>query len=84
MTDFRIIVSHTPEANFHDWVFLPEWEPDLPTTVRRDSLGRKNRGAWRTWVTLMCNNTECAGRAIVPASLLTDVANSQDEKVNRP
>ena len=85
-THFRIITPHTSSADYHHWVFLPGWQAE-PVAVRRDSWGRRNgrgnRSAWRTWVVLICNNTECAGRAIVPAALLEDVANAEDPVVNR-
>lgn len=80
MTDtvtFRIIEPHTPDADYHRWVFLPDYQGE-PVTVRRTISGRGHRHAWRDWVVLICNNTECAGRAIVPDTLLTDVANTQD------
>lgn len=70
---FKVVVPHTPEAKFHQWVYLPGWQGE-PPVVRRDARGREHRNAWRSWLWCICNNEECAGRAIVGVYALPDAA----------
>lgn len=75
---FRVIVPHTPTAAYHEWVYIGAWEGE-PAEERRDSRGRHHPHAWRTWLRCICNNTDCAGRAVLgtwnlPYTTHTDTA----------
>lgn len=74
MAEVKAVLA-APHSNkpFHDWVFLPGWR-GVPVTVKRDSLGRQHKFAWRDWAVLICNNTECSARAFVSVDVLTDAA----------
>ena len=57
----------------HEWVLLGEPIPDsridvaAPASgvVSRDTLGRRNRHAWRRWLRVRCNSFQCPATAIV-------------------
>jgi hypothetical protein len=83
MTTFKITVPHTEGLDHHDWFFPNGWRGVGPVE-RRDRAGRapgKRVGYFPEWFVLMCNMPDCAGRAVVPVSLITDHANASDPAV---
>jgi len=80
MTTFKITVPHDERAGFHHWFFPNGWRGVGPVE-RRDNGGKRQgarTGHFSEWFVLMCNNTECPGRAVVPVSLITDHADRLD------
>jgi hypothetical protein len=69
----KMEVDHNPDVDYHLWVLLPGWK-GAPVTVTRDSLARKTKHAWRAWLVLICNNSECPGRCIVNAGVIEAMA----------
>jgi hypothetical protein len=59
--------EHNLETDYHMWVLIPGWKGQ-PIEVRRDWLGRPNGQPWRTWLVVMCNNSECPARALIRVS----------------
>ena len=85
MSTFRITTPHTPGLDYHDWMLPMGWRGIGPTE-RRDATGRaqgKRSGYYPEWFVLMCNNGDCAGRAAIPATLVTGHANASDPEVAR-
>ena len=82
---FRITTPHTPGTNWHAWYF-PNGYRGVPPTERRDRAGRragKRDAYFPEWLVLQCNNSECAGRAVVPVAFVLDHADSQDPEATR-
>lgn len=75
MNDIVAVIyrDHDPDADYHDWVFLPGYKGE-PVTLKRDSRGRAHKHAWRDWVLLICNNTECPGQCLVNTSVIEKTA----------
>ena len=81
---FKITVPHAAELDFHQWYYPGGWRGIGPTE-QRDRAGRRSEKRdlhLPPWFVLACNNTECPGRAVVPVSMLTDYADSQDRAVS--
>lgn len=81
--DFKIITPHDPEVEWHGWFFPNGWRGIGPVAAF-DRAGRaagSRKGIFPDWFVLMCNNPGCPGRAIVPVSTITDLANDRDEAV---
>lgn len=69
--DVRLLKDHTASrADYHDWVFIGD-------TERRDSIGRKANPAYHIWLVVICNNTECEGRALVRSGYVEDAVEAQ-------
>lgn len=72
-------IADDRDNDFHDW-WLPgsPWR-DQPAYRRRDFLGR-NPGPGRspnyTWLTLLCNNTDCGAVALVRVSKIEAMVQS--------
>ena len=47
---------------------------NLKLVQQRDSLGRRNPNAWRTWLTLICNDIECPCVVLVRCSTIEAIA----------
>lgn len=80
MSEFRITVPHTKGLDYHAWYFPGGWRGEGPTE-RRDAAGRaqgKRDGFFPEWFVLMCNNSECAGRAAIPVRVVLDIADAED------
>lgn len=69
----RLDVPHTEGTSYHAWAYIHDYR-GTKTVVQRDSLGRMHRHAFRDWLVLICNNQECAGRAIVALDAITGAA----------
>jgi hypothetical protein len=77
---FKVTQPHTPGQDYHHWWFPNGWR-GTPTTEERDRAGRlagKRDAHFPEWLVLECNNTKCAGRAVVPVAFVLDHADSQD------
>lgn len=70
-----ILTPHNAKEEWHQWVFLPGFR-GAPITVKRTTNGRKHRQAWRDWVVLMCNNTDCPGQALIDSQRIADMVES--------
>lgn len=63
-------VEHGENIGWHQWVFLGGYK-DIPVSVKRDAIGRRHRSAWRDWLVLSCNNSECPARGLVRMDVIT-------------
>ena len=84
-TNFKITTPHTPGLDYHYWWFPNGWRGVGPIE-RRDTAGRaqgNRRGYFGEWFVLGCNNTDCAGRAVVPVAMMLDLADGLDPEVTR-
>jgi len=71
--DVVLDAPHNEALRYHDWVFLGGWRGN-PVTVLRDARGRRHRHAWREWLVLSCNNSDCPARALVRMDIITATA----------
>lgn len=72
----HVEVEHGEGLDWHQWVFLGGWH-DIPTTVKRDLMGRHHRYAWRDWLVLSCNNSECNARGLVLMESITEAMQAE-------
>lgn len=82
---FKITVPHDPDAGFHHWCWIPNGWREEPAFQRRDRAGNlqgRRSGYFPQWFVLICNNTECPGRAVVPVSVVTDLADRADPEAD--
>lgn len=80
MITFKIITPHSNTTDYHHW-WWPNGYQGVGPTERRDRAGRrpgKRTGCFPEWFVLGCNNTACPARALVPVSVLTDLADRMD------
>lgn len=73
----HIETPHNPREGFHRWVFLNGFG-GRDVVVKRDSLGRKNKGVWREWLVVHCDNIDCPAAGIIPIGMIHDLMESAE------
>jgi hypothetical protein len=79
--DFKITVPHDESQDWHQWWFpINGFRGDGPTEQRdRAGRARGKRDGWLPeWFVLACNNPQCDARAVVPVSVVSDLADERD------